>query len=197
MIKHKSGALNKAANALSQHISLLLSFTVSVPGFASFSNLYSFKPYFVRILSDIHDSKQPDFALHDDFLFWGNRLCVSDCSLRLQIIRDLHNEGHVGRDRTLHYVVDSYFWPALHRDVEHFFKRYRICQTSKDKASNASLYMPLPIPTQPWTDISMDFILGLPRTKKSNDSIFVVVDRFSKMAHFIPCNRTTDVVEVA
>ncbi|KAL4585804.1 hypothetical protein LXL04_010430 [Taraxacum kok-saghyz] len=108
------------------------------------------------------------------------------------IIRDLHNEGHIGRDRTYQLISASYFWPSLRKDVARFVDRCRTCHLAKDKATNAGLYMPLPIPTQPWTNISMDFVLGLPRTQRGHDSIFVVVDRFSKMVHFIPCRKTTD-----
>ncbi len=105
--------------------------------------------------------------------------------------------GHFGIDKTLGILIDHFYWPKMKHDVSRYCASCSICKTTKSKLHFHGLYTPLPIPTAPWEDISMDFVIGLPRTKKGRDSIFVVVDRFSKMAHFIACNKIDDASHVA
>ena len=89
------------------------------------------------------------------------------------------------------------FWPKMKRDVERVCARCVTCRQAKSRVLPHGLYTPLPVPSVPWVDISMDFVLSLPRSRKGRDSIFVVVDRFSKMAHFISCHKTDDATHIA
>ena len=65
-----------------------------------------------------------------------------------------------------------------------------LCSVSKPSNRKLGLYMPLSVPTRPWESISMDFVGGLPVSKKGNDYLYVVMDRFSKMCILIPCKKT-------
>jgi hypothetical protein len=95
--------------------------------------------------------------------------------------------GHFVHDKTFVQLNGLYYWPRMRTNVKKFVDRCRICQHAKGKRKNIGLYQPLSIPERSWDTISMDFVLGLLRTLRGCDSIFVVVERFSKMAHFIPC----------
>jgi hypothetical protein len=94
-------------------------------------------------------------------------------------------------------LAGHFYWPKMRQDVERLVRRCITSNKAKSKLKPYGLYTPLPIANNPWEDISMDFVLGLPRTKKGRDSIFVVVDRFSKMAHFIPCHKSDDSSHIA
>ena len=133
-------------------------------------------------------------------MFRANRLCIPASSVRLLLLQEAYGGGlmgHFGAKKTTDILAGHFFWPQMRRDVERFVARCTICQKAKLHLNLHGLYLPLPVPSAPWEDISMDFVLGLPRTRKGHDSVFVVVDRFSKMAHFIPCHKTDDASNIA
>ena len=116
-------------------------------------------------------------------------MCIPQCSLRELLVRESHGRGLMGHfsiDKTFHVLQEHFFWPRMKHDIINICSCCFICKFVKSHSQPHGLYMPLPAPSHPWIDISMDFVLGLPMSRSGNDSIFVVVDRFSKMAYFIP-----------
>ena len=100
--------------------------------------------------------------------------------------------GHPGRERTFELLTGKYFWPSMRKDVERFVANCHICRRTKPRRhAFHGTPLTLPVPDRPWQDITMDFVMGLPKSK-GFDAIWVVVDRLSKQRHFVPCMTTVD-----
>jgi hypothetical protein len=140
------------------------------------------------------------FIFNDGFVFRANKLCILASSIRLLLLQEAHGGGlmgHFGVKKMEDIFAAHLFWRKMRRDMVRFVARCTTCEKAKSRLNPHGLYMPLSAPSVPWEDISMDFVLGLPMTKRGCDSIFVIVDRFTKMAHFIPCHKTDDASRIA
>ena len=141
-----------------------------------------------------------DFLIENSYLFKVTKLCIPRRSFRDLLIWEMHAgglAGYFGRDKIIAFVEDRFYWPSLKKDVARIVAQCRTCRLAKTNKQNTGLYTPLPVPHEPWKDVSMDFVLGLPRTTRGHDSILIFVDMLSKMTHFISCNKTNDASHVA
>jgi hypothetical protein len=203
--KHIYGTANKVVDALSRKCLLMQEFKVKTLGFDNLKEMYRDDPDFKEAYEASENPILRDkiqwtkHMIQDGFLFRGNQLCILKCSIRENLLKEKHSRGlprHFSHDKTFSKMNSSYFWLGMRTYVKKFVDRCIISQHMKGKRQNTGLYQPLPIPKRLWDAVSMDFILGLPRTQRGCDSIFVVVDRFSKMAHFIPCQKTSDATHI-
>jgi hypothetical protein len=170
-------------------------------GLESIKEQYALDPDFKDVLLNCREGHTWNkFVINDGLLFRANHLCIPVGSVRHLLLQEAHGGGlmgHFGAKKTEDVLASHFFWPKVRRDVEQFMVLCTTCQKAKSRLNPHGLYMPLLIPSIPWIDISMDFVLGLPQTMRGRDSIFVVVDHFSKMAHFISCHKSDDVVHIA
>jgi hypothetical protein len=194
------------ADALSSKCLLLQEFRFKTLGFENLKDMYAGDVDFVEAYEAAENpflrDRRPwiDYMIQNGLLFRGNQLCILNCSMRENLLKEKHSGGlawHFGHDKTFEKLSEAYFWPGMWSEVKKFVERCIIFQHSKGRKQNVGFYQPLPIPEGPWEAIIMDFVLGLPRTQRGHDSIFVVVERFSKMAHFIPCQKTSDATHIA
>lgn len=200
VIKHKKGKGNIVADALSRRHALLSMLETKLIGLECLKSMYENDETFGEIFKNCEKFSENGFFRHEGFLFKENKLCVPKCSTRNLLVCEAHEGGlmgHFGVQKTLETLQEHFYWPHMKKDVQKFCEHCIVCKKAKSKVKPHGLYTPLPIPEYPWIDLSMDFVLGLPKTSNGRDSIFVVVDRFSKMAHFIPCKKIDDASHVA
>jgi hypothetical protein len=144
-----------------------------------------------EIAENIAKGKSPGFRKDDNGTLWfGKRLCVpEDRTIREAILREAHESAYSMHPRSTKMYLDlkeKYWWYGLKRDVAEYVALCDTCQRVKAKHQRpAGLLQPMQIPEWNWEEVGMDFIVGLPRTQRGYDSIWVIVDRQTNVAHFL------------
>jgi len=195
VIKYKKGKANVVANALSRRYTLLAKLGSQILGFDNICELHIYDPFFAIIYHDCLIKSQGGFYLSNGYLFKEDRICIPLGSHRKLLIKEMHDGGlmgHFGVAKTLVMLKEKFFWPHMKRKIQNHCASCLNCLYAKSSAMPAGMYTLLPVASTP-----MDFVLGLPKTSRGVDSIFVVVDHFSKMAHFIPCHKVDDASDIA
>lgn len=156
---------------------------------------YTSDPFIPELKSRLANGQSdPEFAFDSSGMLYyvksgQPRLYVPEIpELRTKLLGEAHNTptaGHLGPTKTLEVLSRSFWWHEMSKTVHTYIRTCDACQ--RNKAVNQrplGLLMPLAIPEERWGVVTMDFITGLPKTKRGSDSVVVYVDKSSKMLHF-------------
>ncbi|XP_062099744.1 uncharacterized protein LOC133805580 [Humulus lupulus] len=138
----------------------------------------------------------------EGFLYHKGRLVVANIiDLRESLMIESHRSKFAIHPRSTKMYQDlkrQYWWEGMKRDVANFVAKCVVCQQVKAEHQRPSgLLQPLPIPEYKWDRITMDFVTGLPLTPLKHDTVWVIVDRLTKFAHFVPIRKDYKVCRLA
>jgi hypothetical protein len=147
----------------------------------------------IQVIKDlITKGRGPEFTEDEQGTVWfKDRICVPEIdNLCETILKEAHDSDysiHPGSTKMYQDLKQKYWWYLLKRDTAAHVAMCDVCQRVKvEHQRPTGLLHPLKVPEWKWEEIGMDFITGLPCTSKGYDSIWVIVDRLTKVAHFIP-----------
>jgi hypothetical protein len=194
-IRYRKGPENRVADALScfpEPDVTCGSISVATPAWTqAIADSYQDDQYAQDLITKltIDPAAVPHFSLRDGLLRYKGRLWVGpDLALHHQLLAALHSSpmgDHSGIPVTLRRAKQLFAWCGMNTAVRDFVSSCHICQQAKpDRSKLPGLHQPLPVPDRAWQVINMDFIKGLPVLGRFN-AILVIVDLFSKYAHFV------------
>ncbi|KAJ9547266.1 hypothetical protein OSB04_019809 [Centaurea solstitialis] len=133
---------------------------------------------------------------------FGNRIWIPKLGdRRRKILIEAHKSKysvHPGTNKMYHGLRQGYWWPGMKKDIAYFVERCVTClQVKIEHQRPYGKLQQLPIPEWNWEHVTMDFVTKLPRTPKGYDTIWVIVDRLSKSAHFLPMKETYSMERLA
>lgn len=133
----------------------------------------------------------------DGILYFKNKIYLRlDSSLIPVIVEEMHSSTHEGYHKTLQRARSVFYWQGMRSSIREFIKQCDTCQRNKGENTTPAGLNLSQFLLQVWTDISMDFIDGLPKSS-GKTTIFVIVDRLSKFAHFIPISHPYTATTIA
>ncbi|KAJ0017607.1 hypothetical protein Pint_10283 [Pistacia integerrima] len=160
-------------------------------------------PQLEKLKSEVSNGSRTDFWIGSNgTLMLGNRMCVpNQKELKREILEEAHSSAyalHPGSTKMYRTLREHYWWSGMKREIAEFVSRCLICQQVKAEHQRPEgPLQPLPIPEWKWEHITMDFVIGLPRTRNGHDNIWVIVDRLTKSAHFLPIKMTYSLDKLA
>jgi hypothetical protein len=158
-------------------------------------------PFYQKLLQQGSSSLNQSLQLRDGVWFKKGKVFLNPVSSFIsKVLAYGHSSpvgGHFGYHKTLARIKHNFLWSGMRGMVKDYLKECDVCQRFKnDSMKPSGLLQPLPIPTRIWTDISMDFIEGLP-SSNGYSVIMVVVDRLTKYAHFVALKHPFSAATVA
>ena len=143
--------------------------------------------------------KDSNFKITEGVLTHKGYLVPISRELIKYIITSRHSAlatGHLGQEKTYELVSRDYYWNGMRKDINDFIKSCECIKSKRLRHKPYGLLRQLPVPSERWKSLSVDFIPKLPNSE-GYDTICVVIDRLTKLAHFAPCNETISAEQFA